>query len=412
MPLNSPPRPAAVPPATAVLLLTLLLGIQPVTTDLYLPALPTLASELGASMSATQLTLSGLILSFGVCQLVAGPLADRFGRRPVLQVGLLIYTVASVLAALAPGIQTLVGARLLQGAGMAAVVTCGRAIVRDLYAPAEGARVMSRALGGLGGIAMLCPLLGGVLVQWFNWHVALSVLAAFGVGTLAFVSRHYAETAPRLNPAATQLAPLLANWRAVAGHRTFQAWALLLVCTYSGLFTILAASSFAYIQVLGLSRVGYGLVMAANSLAYVGGTFLCRRLMLRFGVRGAVKRGAALSLLGALGMWAVAAAGTTHWWALLLPQMVFAVGHGVHQPCGQSGAVGPFPDKAGAAASLSGFAMMLGAFVAGTVLGHTLDGTLMPMTLGVAGCACGLALVAWTLVQRHGDAPAHSGPSA
>jgi DHA1 family bicyclomycin/chloramphenicol resistance-like MFS transporter len=404
MPLNSSPRPA-VPPAAAVLLLTLLLGIQPVTTDLYLPALPTLASELGASMSATQLTLSALILSFGLCQLVAGPLADRFGRRPVLQVGLLVYTLASVWAALSPSIDALVAARVLQGTGMAAVVTCGRAIVRDLYAPAEGAKVMSRALGGLGVIAMLSPLLGGVLVQWVNWHAALAVLAVFGVGSLAFVSRHYGETAPRLNPAATQLAPMLANWRAVAQHRTFQAWALLLVCTYSGLFVILAASSFAYIQVLGLTRVGYGLVMAANSLAYIGGTFLCRRLMLRFGVRGAVKRGALLSLAGGLGMLGVALAGTTHWWALLLPQMVFAVGHGVHQPCGQSGAVGPFPDKAGAAASLSGFGMMVGAFVAGWVLGRTLGGTLLPMTLGVAGCACALSLVAWTLVQRHGDAP-------
>jgi DHA1 family bicyclomycin/chloramphenicol resistance-like MFS transporter len=288
---------------------------------------------------------------------------------------------------------------------MAAVVTCGRAIVRDLYAPAEGAKVMSRALGGLGAIAMLCPLVGGVLVEWMNWHAALSALALFGVGVLVYVSRHYLETAPRLNPAATRLAPMLANWRAVASHRTFQAWTLLLVCTYSGVFAILAASSFAYIQVLGLSRVGYGLVMAANSLAYVSGTFLCRRLMLRFGVRGAVKRGAALSLAGGLGMLAVALVGTTHWWALLLPQMVFALGHGVHQPCGQSGAVGPFPDKAGAAASLSGFSMMFGAFVAGLVLGHTLDGTLLPMALCVASCACGLALVAWTLVQRHGDVP-------
>ncbi|NBQ89197.1 MAG: MFS transporter, partial [Betaproteobacteria bacterium] len=146
-----------------VLLLALLMGSQPVTTDLYLPSLPALARDLGAGMGQTQLTLTALLLSFGLSQLLLGPLADRFGRRPVLIGGLALYTAASLGNALAPDIESLVATRALQGIAMGAAVVCARAMIRDLYAPQDGARVMAKALGGLGVIALLSPLAGGLL---------------------------------------------------------------------------------------------------------------------------------------------------------------------------------------------------------------------------------------------------------
>ncbi|MBX3607806.1 MAG: multidrug effflux MFS transporter [Piscinibacter sp.] len=390
-------------PAVVVLLLTLLLGIQPITTDLYLPALPTLQRALGASVGATQLTLSVLIICFGLAQLVCGPLADRFGRRPVLLAGMLLYTLASVGSAWAPNIELLILWRALQGAAMAAAVTCGRSIVRDLFQPHEGARVMSKALSGLGVIAVLSPLLGGVLVQWLDWHAALLAVALFGAATLAFVAWHYEETVPRRDPQATQPRRLLRNWSSVVGHPTFRAWALLSGFAYGGLFILLAGSSFVYIEVLGTSRVGYGLIMMTQSGAYLAGTFWCRRLLARHGLRGAVRRGAGFTLAGGLAIGALALAGVHTVWAVLLPSWLFTFGHGVHQPCGQAGAIGPFPEKAGTAASLSGFWMMLMAFVAGLLLGRTMNGTVFPMTLGLAATCLLLTVTAWTLVQRHGE---------
>ena len=390
-------------PAVVVLLLTLLLGIQPITTDLYLPALPTLQRELGASIGATQLTLSALIICFGLAQLVCGPLADRFGRRPVLLGGLALYTLASVGSALAPSIELLIGWRALQGTAMAAAVTCGRSIVRDLYAPQDGARVMSKALSGLGVIAMLSPLLGGVVTQLLDWHAALMMVALYGAAALAMIAWRYEETVPQRDPQATRLAPLLRNWVQVLGHPGFRAWALLSGFTYGGLFFLLAGSSFVYIEVLGTSRVAYGWIMLSQSAAYLAGTFWCRRLLARHGLRGAVRRGALFTLAGGVAIAALALAGVHSVWAVLLPSWLFTIGHGVHQPCGQAGAVGPFPDKAGTAASLSGFWMMLMAFGVGLVLGQTLNGTVYPMTLGLAACSLLLAATAWTLVQRHGD---------
>ena len=177
---------------TIVLTITLLLALQPITTDLYLPALPPLLRELGAGTGATQATLLTLIIGLGLGQLVCGPLSDRFGRRPVLLCGMAPYTVASLLRAASQTIAALVGWRALQGAALATAVTCGRSIVRDLFVLNDGARVMSRALGGLGVVGMRAPVDGGVLMHLLNWQAAMLATAVAGVGALLYApARHY-----------------------------------------------------------------------------------------------------------------------------------------------------------------------------------------------------------------------------
>ncbi|MEY3486982.1 MAG: hypothetical protein RL075_987, partial [Pseudomonadota bacterium] len=167
------------PAGLVVLILALSLGIQPVTTDLYLPALPSLADSFAAPMAQAQYTLSALLLAFGCSQLIWGPLSDRFGRRPVLLIGLLAYTLAAVASTLAPSMQWLIGWRVLQGAAMGAVVMCARALVRDLYLPADGARIMSKGLSGLGVLACLAPPVGSLVSEWSGWRLTLLVPALF-----------------------------------------------------------------------------------------------------------------------------------------------------------------------------------------------------------------------------------------
>ena len=174
--------------AQAALLLALLLGLQPVMTDLYLPSLPAIARHFDAPLSATQLTMSALILAFGPMQLVWGPVSDRWGRRPVLLASLALLSVASVGAALSPTIATLVAWRAAQGAALAAVVMCARAMVRDLYPPHEGARVMSLALSGLGVLAVAAPLSGGLIAAAFGWRAALGTVAAFATLSLTVIA--------------------------------------------------------------------------------------------------------------------------------------------------------------------------------------------------------------------------------
>jgi DHA1 family bicyclomycin/chloramphenicol resistance-like MFS transporter len=389
-------------PVLIVTLLALLLGTQPITTDLYLPALPGLAAELRSPMGRTQLTLSALLFAFGLAQLLLGPMADRFGRRPVLLGGLGVFVLASAGSAMAADIGALVGWRALQGAGMAAAVVCARAMVRDLYAPADGARVMSKALSGLGFIALASPLLGGLLATVLGWRAALAATGVFGLACLATVAWSLPETAPTLNPAALRLGPMLAQWGRILRNRSFIAWALLIACTYGGLFAFLAASSFVFIDILGSSSFACGLYIAGCSVSYIVGTFWCRRWLLRYGLAGAVRRGAVFTLAGGASMAGLAWAGVLGPWAIAVPQFVFSFGHGVHQPCGQAAVVGPFPDHAGAASALAGFILAATAVAVGAWLGVAMDGTVRPLTDTVGAMALATALVAWTLVQRHG----------
>jgi len=400
---GQPAAPAAIAPALAIVILALLLSIQPVTTDLYLPALPALTRSLGAPVSAAQLTLSGLLLAFGCSQLVWGPLSDRFGRRPILLAGLAIYTVASIGSALAPNMSLLILWRIAQGAAMGSVVMCARAIVRDLYTPLEGARAMSKALTGLGFVACICAPLGGLLAEWLGWRASLSALTVYAVATLALVALRLPETLAHRNPRALQPRTLVATWLQVLRHPTFWAFSLQTTATYGGLFTFLASSSFVFIDVLGLSRTQYGGAMAAACVAYFAGTFLCRGLLVRFGLKRSVAIAGGLSLAGGTLMGLVAFMGWHQPWALLLPFYLFMLAHGIHQPCGQRGAVGPFPQAAGVASALNGFMMMLAAFGIGAWLGLRLDGTVWPLVNGIWFWSVVLAVISWTLVQKFGD---------
>ena len=390
------------PPALIVLTLALLLGIQPITTDLYLPALPGLTRELGASVASAQLTLTALLLAFGVSQLFWGPLSDRFGRRPVLLVGMAAYVLASLGSAFSPSMDVLIIWRTLQGAAMGAAVMCARAIVRDLYTPVQGASVMSKGLSGLGVIACLSAPLGGLLTAWFNWHAALLALSVFGAISLALIALRFEETVPAKNPKALQLPTLMRTWLNIVRNPTFLAYTALTTFAYSGLFTFLASSSFVFIHVLGLSTTQYGMVMFANSFIYLLGTFLCRRLLPRFGVRRTVAIAGALTLAGGGTVAALYFVGVQSVWAIELPFALFMLAHGIHNPCGQSGAVGPFPQAAGAASALNGFIAMVSAFATGQWLGMHMDGTVRPLALGILFWSVLIALSAWTLVQRYG----------
>ena len=389
-------------PTLIIVLLSMLLGIQPVATDLYLPALPAIKAEFGAELSQAQLTLSALLLAFGTSQMAWGPLSDRFGRRPILLWGLATFTLAGLGCVLASSMSALIVWRALQGAAMGAVVMCARAIVRDLYTPETGAGVMSKAFTGLGLLACISAPLGGLLTDLFSWHAALALVMGFGAFTLALVFLTFKETVHRKNPQALQVKVLAKTWWHIVRHPTFVAFTAVSTASYGGLFTFLASSSFVFIGLIGLARWQYGLLLFSMAFTYILGTLLCRRLLVRFGVAYTVAIGGTLSLAG--GSWLLLDA----WlgWQTLLglmgPFYLFVLAHGIHQPCGQSGAVGPFPKAAGAASALGGFLMMVAAFATGLWLGAIKDGSALPMAMSIAFWSAMTALSAWFLVLPRG----------
>lgn len=410
-----PPSPATEPvapgaqrrvslaPLTAAFTLALLLGLQPVTTDMMVVALPSLAADLRAPMAPVQLTMSALIFAFGVAQLVWGPVADRLGRRPVLLVALTLYLASALGAMLAGTIAEVIAARAVQGAAVSAAVVCARAMVRDLYAPTEGAQVMARALGGLGVLAIAAPLVSGVLVSGAGWRASLAAMAVVGALALGFVAWRLPETIPLRHRDATRLGPLAAQTRRILAHPTFRAWTILVALAYGGLYTFVAGSGFILIRVLGIAPARAGVIVTLFAISYTVGTFLARRWIPHLGLAGAVRRAAWCSAIAGVAFAVVALLEIRQPALLMAPVVLYALGHGVHQPCGQTGAVGPFPRAAGLASALAGFATAVVAFAVGLYLGAALDAGVRPFAAAMSVFAVLTALVALTAVQRHGD---------
>lgn len=375
-------------PTTLLLLITGCLMLQPLSTDLYLASLPHLTGYFDASPAAVQQTLSLFVIGFGSAQLVSGPLSDRYGRRPVLLGGLGVYIGASIACGLAPTLPVLVAARFVQAVGCCTAVVVARAIIRDAYPAAEGARMIAKASSLLSLAPLLGPIAGGYLQVAFGWRAAFAVITAFGALLAIASSRWLHETNADKNPAAMRLRPLLRTYGRILTSPAFWAYALPGALSYAAIFVFISGSSFVLIQVLGVPTEYYGYCFAFGVAGYLGGTLLCRRLLGRIGLERSLTIGTTLGGLAGLGFLAAVLGGAHHWSVVLAAQFLAMAAHGINFPCAQAGAINPFPRQAGAAAGLLGFFTMVAALLAGTWVGISHDGTLRPLatisaTLGV-----------------------------
>ncbi|HYD79216.1 MAG TPA: multidrug effflux MFS transporter [Paucimonas sp.] len=369
-------------------LLCALMMMQPLSTDLYLASLPDLGAVFSAPPSTVQLTLSLFVAGFGGAQLIVGPLSDRFGRRPVLLCGLALYAGASALCGLAPSIGMLIAARFVQALGCCSAVVIARAIVRDAYAPADSARVIAKANTWISLAPLAGPILGSYLQVAFGWRAAFAALVLLSSALLALTAARLPETNTHKDARATDARGLLANYRAVLGSREFWSYALPGAFSYGAIFSFISGSSFVLIRVLHMPTAWFGYCFAFGVSGYMIGTLVCRRLLPRLGSPRTLRVGTG-AMLGAGALFlGLAALGFAHW-SVVLGAMFLTMGaHGINSPIVQSGAVLPFPKLAGTAAGLMGALYMAVAFVVGSVVGATHDGTLYPLaaiafTLGV-----------------------------
>ena len=394
-------------PATLLGLTAGLMMLQPLATDLYLPTLPGIAGYFDVGVATVQWTLSIFVATFGAWQLVAGPLSDRYGRYPVVVAGALVYCGASVLAMLAPTIEVLIGARLLQAAGACSCLVGARGIVRDLRSPTEGARLFASASTIMSVAPLAGPVLGAYLFIAFGWRSAFAVLAAFSLLLAVAAATRLAETNRRRNPQALQWRPMLRIYAEVARSPAFRAYTLASTATYGGLFAFISGSSFVLMKVLGVSAVAFSLSFATMVAGYLIGTLACHGLVARGGLQQTVCAGAALQAVAGVAMAALVAAGVHVPATIVAPMFFYGVAHGMIQPPAQAGAMAPFPHSAGAATALMGFVMMLAAALVGFWIGASYDGTMAPLAYTICAASAASALVAFTVVRRHGDVAAH-----
>ncbi|MEP7182082.1 MAG: multidrug effflux MFS transporter [Betaproteobacteria bacterium] len=369
---------------TLVVLVGFYLMLQPVSTDLYLASLPGLGRTFGASAATVQLTLSVFVLGFGAMQIVVGPIADRWGRRPVLLGGLALFAAAAIACALAPTIELLIAARFVQAIGCCAVVVGARAIIRDEYDASAGAKVMAQASSILGVGAVAGPILGSALEVRFSHYGAFVAGALIAMTLFAVTLAKLPETNPHPDRHALRPRALAANYARLLKSREFLAYTQAAGMSYAGLFAYISGSSYVLIRVLGVPTADFGYAFSFCVFGYLLGTLACRRLLAHRSLVRTLRVGAMLQLGSGAAMATLAAAGAHHWAAVVGPVAAYFFAHGIVFPCAQAGAVAPFPRTAGAAAGLLGFLMMVLAALVGGWIGASYNGTVYPMVLTMA----------------------------
>ena len=363
------------------LLITAMMMMQPLSTDLYLASLPSLATGFAVPVATVQLTLSLFVIGFGAAQLVIGPLSDRFGRRPVLLTGLAMYVAASAMCGLALSIELLIFARFLQALGCCAAVMIARAIVRDAYAPEDSAKLLAKASTWISLAPIIGPILGAYLQVAFGWRAAFIALGIFSAGVMAACIRHMPETNQHKNPAATHIKGIIENYRLVLGSREFWLNVMPGALSYCGIFIFISGSSFVLINVLGVPTQWFGYCFAIGVTGYMSGTLVCRRLLKTIGGEQALRIGSACSFSAGMYFLVATLFGWWHWAVVVLAMFLSMASHGINFPVSQAGSIAPFPKQAGTAAGLMGAVMMVFALISGTVVGATHNGTLYPLAI-------------------------------
>lgn len=375
-----------------ILLLGALTTVGPFTTDTYLPSMPAIRAHFGVDMASVQLTLSLAFLGGAVGQLFFGPLSDRFGRRPVLLVGLSIYVVASMGCLFAQTVDQLIVARFLQSFGSIAAPVLARAMVRDMHEREAAARVLSLMGIVLGLGPILAPIIGGLLQAHYGWHASFVFITVYGLVLLGAVAVLLGETVRDKDPNAVRPVQLIETAALLLRSRVFVGYALINCSLFGGLGAYLSGISFVIVEVLGVRMEYFGLVFGTIMLGNISGYALAGRIVPRLGLDRTLEFGTRGVAIAGLILAGFAFAGIVHVATLVVPMMLYMGSLALSAPQAIAGALTPFPRSAGAASSLVGFFQSTTSALVGMGVALSFDGT--PRALAGFVCLMGLCTFA------------------
>jgi MFS transporter, DHA1 family, multidrug resistance protein len=378
--------------------LCLLTVFGPISMDLYLPVLPALTTELHASTSAAQLTVTACLLGLAFGQVVAGPLSDRFGRRRPLLIGVAAYIAASVLCAVAPTMAALIAARLVQGLTGAVGIVIAQAAGRDLYSGGRLLRYYGRLTVLAGLAAIIGPVIGGQLAKITDWRGTFVFLAVVGVAILSACAGVLRETLP---PAKRQSGGLRTSgrvFRRLLSDRVFLGAVLVTGFVNAALFAYLSGATFVLQGIYGLSPQGYSFAFGLNSLGFMVFGSLAGRASERFSVHGTLVTGLVMVVAGSAGVLLTA---TAHLplAAMVLSLLTMVSGVAVTTPPSTSMALENYPEAAGSASSLLGLARFAFGGVTAPLVGLAGAGTAVPLGVVALGAAL-LGVGGYTVLRR------------
>ncbi|WP_375434989.1 Bcr/CflA family multidrug efflux MFS transporter [uncultured Hymenobacter sp.] len=383
-----------------ILLLGLLTAFGPMSIDMYLPAFPAIAREFGVDIAAVQYTLAAYNVGLALGQLLYGPLADQWGRKPNLLVGMSIYAVAALGCAWATSVQSLVLLRLLQAVGGCTGMVLARAIVRDRFAGNEAARVFSTMLLITGVAPILAPTVGSFLVTLGDWRLIFQVLAALAVLALAGIVFTLPETlsAERRNPMAVRQA--FGTYGRLLRDRSFVGYALTAGLVQAAMFAYITGSSFVFTGLFGLSAQQFGLLFGLNAAGIIAASQLNNRLLRRFTYQQILRGATLVSVLAGGVLLGLASTGWGGIYGITLPLFVVVSSVGLTSPNATAGALQQYAQQAGSASALFGTLMYSCGAGAALAVSALANGTVVPMAAVMAGCAATACVLYRVLVIR------------
>lgn len=369
--------------------LGLLMSFGPMSVDMYLPAMPRIAADLGVEQAGVQMTLSAFFLAFGLCQLLWGPLGDRYGRRGPIIAGAVLFILGSAGCAASPDIVTLSLSRAVQGAGACSAPVLARAMVRDIFPRDKAASVLSMLMLVMGVAPMAAPMVGGQVLAHGSWRLIFGIQAAFGlVAAIATVIQ--SETLPDHQRAVSRWLGQVRGYGSLLTSRRFLGYALSSAFIYGGMFVYISGTPFVYIEYFHVPSTVYGLLFALNIVGMILVNVANSRLVMRFGTDRLLAAGCALIAGAGVVLMAVGwtqAGGLVGIVVCLFCYLAFT---GLIAANAVAGALAAYPHMAGTASALVGTCQwVLGALV-GAFLGVIADGSPWPMAalmgaLGLAG---------------------------
>ncbi len=384
---------------TAVL--AALTALAPLSTDLYLATLPDIGRAFAVSPAQVQLTLSAYLVGFALGQIAYGPISDRHGRRSGLSVAMSCYCLGSLGCLLAPSIESLIAARVLQAFGGSGAIVLARAVVRDLYSGSRAGKELSLMGMVMAFGPVVAPVVGGGLHMIFGWRSAFAALLVFGLTLLVTVLRKMPETLEQRAPERVSFASILRTYGALLRSREFNLYLAVGTACYTGLFAWLSASPFVLQNLYGLSPFAFSLYFTFASLGFLVGTSIATHIVVRIGIVRTIATGAAIMVGGGLAMCAAVAAQFDSAVLLTASMALFLIGFGLVYPQAIAGGLSCFAARAGAASSLLGFAPQFSAAIVGTLVVAATGRSAWPLALAVllmslATLAIGMALRALT----------------
>ncbi len=378
-------------------LLAAISAIGPLSMQIFLPALPAIQREFGAPAGIVQLSLSLSMVSIALATLAYGPLSDRYGRRPVLIAGLLLFLAGSTLCALAANVWVLIAGRIVQAAGGTSGMVLSRAIVRDVYPRERVASVIATLTMAMVVAPMLAPAVGGLLTDLYGWRANFAFVAIAGGVVSALVLPRLEETNPALVPMAG-VAAVVGRFARLLRAPIFCGYVFQGAFSAALFFAFISGAPYVMVNVLGRPATEYGLYFILLALAYMAGNYLVARSGRGGGAHRTLVLGSLLALAGT-----VLAAVLVMGWAwspplIFGPAIVIAFASGLTMPHAQAGAVSHDPEAAGTASGLSGFLQMTVASLFAQAVGSLQDDTPYAMVgFMVAAAALSLASISLPL---------------